>query len=177
MWNSCPIRFYGYFILVSRRLLLTNYRVQLHSPNNHNSKAATSIARWFFANEKNYLTSLESHGHEDGIITTHELQTLFVEGGMEEAKALSNEDFVKALQTIGIDIESEQGLLSSSSIGTSFASFRDSHTESIAAEETKAVEQKKEPIEQPSSQASSVLWNHMVIAPHRCPHDCWPQPS
>merc|ERR1719174_3076385 len=71
---------------------------------------------------------------------------------MEEAKALSNEDFVKALQTIGIDIESEQGLLSSSSIGTSFASFRDSHTESIAAEETKAVEQKKEPIEQPSSQ-------------------------
>merc|ERR1719201_1629358 len=74
---------------------------------------------------------------------------------MEEAKALSNEDFVKALQTIGIDIESEQGLLSSSSIGTSFASFRDSHTESKVAEETKAVEQKKEPTELPSHEKAA----------------------
>ena len=91
MWNSCPIRFYVYFILVSRRLLLTNYRVQLHSPNNHNSKAATSIARWFFANEKNYLTS-QLKKHKGNISKTAE----FI--GMERS-ALH-----RKLKTLGIKV-------------------------------------------------------------------------
>ena len=43
----------------------------------HDSKAATAIARSFLTDKKAYLNSLDSHGHKDGIITAHELQSVF----------------------------------------------------------------------------------------------------